>query len=144
MSVLSDIIGSVRSRIMGNLDITSRIALWNNEPSVHTRLPLPSEVIFPLIAIGPTVVGINDVSLNSTRILVVSNIYCYGAIPDDFRSVEEVGYLLRTLFHRNYKTIVIPGYSVIGLVAYGPNLAVADDINICGKLVSLSIRLLKT
>lgn len=143
MSFLSDAISSIRSLILNESEIVSRLAVWNGVASVHTRSPLPDDSTFPLISVGPTEIGQNDNSLNSNRTLIVSNLYCYGYNPEHYRTTEEVGYLMKDLFHRN-ESFEIPGYSTIGLVAQGPSIASSEDETICGKLVTLSIRLLKT
>lgn len=142
MSFISDTISSIRTLILNDSEIVSRLAVWNGAASVHTRLPLPEDATSPLIAVGPTMVGENDNSLNSNRLLVVSNLYCYGFNPEHIRAVEEIGYLLRDLFHRN-AAFSVAGYSTIGLVAQGPSIAFSDNETTCGRLVSLSIRLLK-
>ena len=142
MSFISDAISSIRALIINESEIVSRLATWNGVASVHTRSPLPEDSTFPLISVGPTEVGQNDNSLNSNRLLIVSSLYCYGLNPEHYRSVEEIGNLLRDLFHRNM-ALEVAGYSTIGLIAYGPSIAPSEDETICGKLVSLSIRLLK-
>lgn len=142
MSFLSEAISSIRSLILTEAEIVSRLGVWNGAPSVHTRSPLPDDSTFPLISIGPTEIGRNDNSLNSNRTMIISNLYCYGLNPEHYRTTEEIGHLIKSLFHRN-ESFEVTGYQTIGLVAQGPTIAPAEDETICGKLVSLSIRLLK-
>ena len=139
---MTDLAAPIREALMGSADIVSRIGEWNGEPAIFTRRPLPSDAPYRCIAIGPdvAVTDFDYLSVGKTRIM--RDIIAYGRQPDDYRIIEEIGYLLRALCHRQKHFITAPqGYSVIDIIAAGPVPAPTDDEKTVGRLVSLTFRL---
>ena len=133
---------------MGETTITSLLSTYKGAPSVHTRLPIPDGVEFPYVVIGPDVAVTDYDALTVDRPIVVRNIYVYGvagnALQDDYREVEQVGYALRTLLHREKDAIAVTGYDVVSIDISGPLSAPTSDEKIIGRYVVATIRLRST
>lgn len=132
----------IRAALIGNTAIAAMLATWEGEPSVHTRRPLPSTAdSYPLIAISPDVSFTDTDFLNGDLSTVIRDIAIYGKQPDDYREVEDLGYMVRKLFHRNKDALFNESYHVVSLVVSGPSVAPTDDANIVGRMVTLTIRI---
>jgi hypothetical protein len=139
---MTDLAAPIRDALMASADIVSRIGEWKGEPAVFTRRPLPSDAPYPCIAISPDIAVTDFDYLTSGKTRIIRDIIAYGRQPDHYRTVEEIGYLLRALCHRQKGFITAPqGYSVIDIVAAGPVPAPTDDEKTVGRLVSLTFRL---
>lgn len=138
-----DISAALRTAIIGNGAITAFLSTWTNEPAVFTMHPTPEDATYPLISIGPDV-SIADMDYLVSRLpMVRRDLFVYGALPDDHRNVEGIGYLLRQQFHRQRFSIDLSdqGYGVIDIVARGPVAAPVDDSRLIGRAVLLMLRL---
>jgi hypothetical protein len=135
---------SLRNALLDSAGITANLAKWKGEPSVHTRKPVPGDVSTPYISISPDVAIGNEDGLTSMRPVVVRDIAVFGDQPDDYRKVEATAYLIRELFHRKRLSISVPGYHVIDIVCTGPIPGPTDDDSTVSRVVTLTIRLVKT
>jgi hypothetical protein len=132
----------LREALIGYAPIVALINTFEGEPAVFTRRPLPAEVQFPALAISPDV-GIADMDgLTARRPLVMRDITAYGDQGRDYRDVEQLGYLIRGLFHRNPFAIAVPGYKVVSIIASGPYVgATSDDASMVARMVGLTVQL---
>lgn len=134
-----DLAPALRAAILGDASIISLLSDWNGSPAVHTRRPVPSDSTYPMIVINPDS-GIGDEDgINSPRPVVLRDVNAYGLKPNDYRSVEAIGYALRALFHRQKGALVIDGYRVINILAAGPFAVGPDDEQIVARAVSLTV-----
>lgn len=134
----------LRSAIIANVAISSKLAQFRNEPGVFTRRPVPDDAKYMLIAISPDIANYDEDGLKTFRTRTTKDIFIYGEQPDDYRDVENIGYLLREMFHRKKDSIVVPGHHIISVTALGPMIAPTEEMasnqpNIVGRLVSLTI-----
>lgn len=127
--------------------IVGRLGEWHEAPSVFAFRPAPEDAGDPIIIINPDAsIGDQD-GLTSNRPVVQRDIAIYGrkGTPgdpsDDSPKVEQLGFLIRELFHRQRFSVRPEGYSVTDIVASGPVPAPVDDDGEVGRLVSLTIRL---
>lgn len=136
-----DLAPALRDSVIDAIAISSQLGDYKGEPSVHTRRPAPAGATYPMVMISPDVGVTDGDGLNSDRPIVVKDVAVYGKQPGDYRTVEALGYALRDHFHRNRRSIVPDGYSVIDVQARGPVPAPTDDDKTVGRAVSLTIRL---
>jgi len=125
--------------------ITALLGTWNSNPSIHTRRPIPADAGYPLIVISPDITVSDQDALSTFRPVIVKDIAVYGLQPNDYRTVEALGLLLRNKFHRLRFALTPPaGYKIIDIVALGPSIAPTDDDKKLGRVVSLTVRVQPT
>lgn len=139
-----DLSEPLRTAIIGEIAITGSLAVFANAPAVFTRRPVPSEATFPMICVSPDIMISDADGLSSLRPVVTRDVTVYGQQDSAYRLVEDVGYLLRELFHRRKQSISVVGYHVVDIVASGPRPAPVDDDKLVGRVVTLTVRLQKT
>lgn len=126
--------------LSGNGQITEHLGRFKKKPSIHTRRPAPEGAEYPMILIAEDAAIGNQDSLTGKRPIIVRDVGIYGQQDAHFREVETLGYLVRAMFHRNRFSIAPEGYRVIDIVASGPIRAPVSDDKLCGKIVTLTIR----
>lgn len=139
-----DVTKGLYSALSGNSDITSLLGSFQGGPSIHTRRPVPVNAVYPMIVVSSDVSVTDEDGLVSRRPVVIRDIAIYGEQDTDYRTVESLGYLVRSMFHRKLDVFTVDGYSIIDVVATGPIPAPTDDEKQVGRLVSLTIRLLES
>lgn len=141
-----DLSGPIRVAILSNTAIIDLLAIWQGEPAVFTRVPVPipddTPYPYPMIVV-PADVSLGNQDLLTTFVPTVRrDIIVYGQQPDDYRAVEMIGYLLRKQFHRQKFSISVgPVYRVLDIVAIGPIRAPTDDEKELARALLLAIRL---
>lgn len=133
---------TIRDAILADSQIVALLGSWQGVASVHTRRPAPSEADMPMIMISGDISTTDEDSLTSYRPVVVKDVICYGDQPLSYRDVEEVGALMRALFHRKRHLLSIDGWHIIDVIVEGPFVAPTDDDKTCARGVTLTIRLL--
>lgn len=139
----------IRTALIGAEPIASDLSEWQGEPAVFTRRPVPPNAADPMIIVNPDSAVTDEDGLTSERPVVVRDIAIYGKKgppgdpSDQTRIVERLGFRVRRLFHRQKFALVVPGYSVIDIVAAGPIPAPVDDEATVGRIVSLTVRLVR-
>jgi len=144
MSVVEalDLAGPLRTAILSNAEVTALLGVWEGEPAIFTRRPVPTDAPYPLIAIGPDISIGNMDGLTMRLPMPRRDILVYGQQPDDYRTVEALGYLLRAQFHRQrFSVDLSPAYSVIDIVCTGPMEAPVSDDSLVGRALLLQLRL---
>lgn len=121
--------------------IRGLISRTRRNPSVFTRIPIPDGVAYPYIVISHDVAVSDSDAVNHLNPVVTRDIFVYGAQPDDYRVVNEIGYRLREIFHRKRDSIVNNDYDIVNITVQGPNLAPSADAEIIGRVVTLTIQL---
>lgn len=130
-----------RTAIIGNTAIAPSLGIYENEPAVFTRRPVPDGAPYPMIVVNPDA-SIGDMDGLKVRLPIVTrDIIVYGLQPDDYRVVEDIGYALRDQFHRQKWALVVPGFSVIDIVITGPYPAPTDNENEVARMISARVRL---
>lgn len=121
--------------------LAADLSQYGGEPAVFTRRPVPQGATYPHIIISPDVAIGDQDGLTSPRPVVLRDIAIYGLQPDQYRLVEQLGYAVRALFHRQKWAITPEGYDVIDIVARGPTPGPTDDDTTVARIVGLTIRL---
>lgn len=133
----------LRAALIAEPTISGLLSLWNGEPAVFTRVPVPDSSVEPMIVIGQDI-SVTDIdALSAGRPVIVRDIFVYGQQPDHHRLVETVAYAIRELFHRNRFSFSVTGYHVVQVIASGPRLAPTDDDSTVGRVVTLTVTLRK-
>ncbi len=140
MSTLN-VAAPLRTAMLANGPLVALLGAYEHEPSIHTRRPIPSEAGSPSIAISPDVAITDLDGLTSRRPVVKRDISVYGNQPDQYRDVETAAYIIREMFHRQPRSIVMDGYQVVEIVAMGPSVGPTDDQTTLCRYISLTIQL---
>lgn len=134
----------LRECLVNDIGITSRLGQYLSYPSVHTRTPVPVQAEYPMITISSDIGVTDEDGLKSRRPVITRVIRVFGIQENQFRVVEELGYLIRGKFHRNKNSLTVPGHHVIDVVASGPVEGVQDDESRTERVVTLTVRLVRT
>lgn len=135
---------AIRATIIANSAIASALGTYQGAASVHTRRPIPEDAGKPLV-LSSDDVSITDEDFVSDRLVVVTrDVFVYGEADRDYRAVEAIGYRLRDLFHRDRFSLAVSGYRVVDVTVQGPRVAPTSDDKICGRMVTLTVRLQPT
>lgn len=135
-----DLAGPFRTSIISSSSIVNLLGEFNSQPCVFTSRPVPDSVQFPLIMVGPDVTLLDQDGVDDDRPVVQRDIAVYGEALKHYRAVEEVGYLLRQLFHRTHNLEPI-GYNLVQMQVLGPRIAPVDDDATVGRLISVTVSL---
>lgn len=136
-----DLSPAIYAALTGNSGIASALAQYEGAAAIFTRRPVPSDAPFPMIICAGDVVYGDEDFLDAKMPMIVRDIAIYGQQPADYRTVENLGRMVRDLFHRNRSSLSVAGWSVVDIRCTGPIQAPTDDDQTCGRLVSLTIRL---
>lgn len=142
-----DISPALRSAMLATPAIADALEQWKSAPAIFTRRPIPADAPHRIALINPETAISDGDGLISERPIVMRDIAIYGRKAeagsplDDTRTIEAVGYAIRSLFHRQRFSFSPSGFSVIDVVARGPFPAPTDDDQTVGRIVSLTVRL---
>lgn len=137
---------NIRAAILATPAIANVLSVWEGEPAVHTRRPLPENATYPLVAISPDVTYNDQDFLSSGLDVVTRDIFIIGRVgqlTDDYRVVEQAAYAIRELFHRNNTSLGDNEIHIVSVNASGPRAAPVDDTTFVGRVVTLTIRMQK-
>jgi len=137
-----DLSPAIRTALLDEPTIAGLLSEFANsgEASIFTRVPVPADAVYPYIVIFPDVF-INDLDgLTSDRPVVVRDVAVYGVQPTDYRTVEQLGYSIRELFHRERFSIINADFDIVEIIATGPISAPGADEETIGRLVTLTIQ----
>lgn len=138
---------AIRSAILNNPYIASRLSSWQGSPAVLTRLPVPEGVKFPCVVIPFNSATLNQDFIASDLTVVIRDVMVYGDIaapgtPEDHtRVVDEIASELRRMFHRKKGALGNTAFHVVDIVVNGPNPAPVDDDETTGRMVTLTLRI---
>ena len=133
---------AIRIALVEDVEISGLLSEWNNEAAVFTRRPVPTDAEYPFIVISTDIAVTDNDTLNTMHQQVLRDIAVYGEQPSHFRVVEQIGYLIRTLFHRRKLSLgSVDGHAVIEIIATGPISAPTSDETIVGRVVTIAISL---
>lgn len=136
-----DLAAPLYASLSADVAITALLGTFLSGPSIHTRRPVPEEAGYPMLIVSANVGVTDEDGLVSRRPVLVRDIIAYGEQDGQYRTVEQLGDLLRAKFHRQKNSFTIAGFHVIDVVATGPQPAPTDDFNHVARVVTLTIRL---
>jgi hypothetical protein len=138
---------ALREALIGETTISANLSVWDGDPAVFTRRPVPDEAEYPMILLNdPSALSDAD-GLTSERPIWMGSVAIYGrkAAPgsaeDQTRLVQQLGLRVRRLLHRQKWALQVGGFHVIDIRASGPVPAPVDDDKTIGRIVSLIVRL---
>ena len=136
-----DIAPAALATLLADTYITERVARWHRRPCIFTRRPVPAGAAFPMIIINPNDAVGNFDALNTMHPIVVRSLGIYGQQDNDFRIVDQLGYKIREIFHRQRFSLAVDGFNTVEVVAAGPMTAPVDDDQTVGRIVTLTVKL---
>ena len=101
----------LRDAIIASTDIVIRLATFLDGYAVFTRRPVPGNAEYPMIIVSSDIALGEEDGIHDPRPIIVRDISIYGRndTPAHYRVVDELGYLVRGLFHRQRTAITVPG-----------------------------------
>lgn len=138
----ADLLEPIRTALLASSQVTTRVAPFLNSFAIFTTTPAPKGAGFPMIMIPPQPMTTEDEDgVNDFRPIVSQEVNIFGANdkPGDVRIVNQLGLIIRTLFHRK-GVLSVPGWSVIDVVVTGPSEAPIDE-QASGVALQLRVRL---
>lgn len=136
-----DLAPAIRTAILAVPTITGLLTDYKGTPAVLTRRPVPDGVVMPYVVVSEDITVTDADGLTSDRPVVMRDVLVYGAQPDDYRAVEQIGYELRETFHRQQFSLILADYDVIEITAVGPRAAPTSNAETVGRVVTLNIQL---
>jgi hypothetical protein len=141
----ADLSQPIRDAIVGESSITALLGTYLGSPAVLTRAPAPDETIeFPYILVSDDVAKAEEDGLFDLRPVVTREVTTYARndTPEHYRLADQIAYLVRTLFHRQWRSLTVPGWRVVDIQCMGPVSTTQED-QTDGRTVSLVISLAK-
>lgn len=139
----ADLSGPIRAALLASSSITARLPAYKGSLAIFTRRPVPADAPYPMIVVSPDITVTDEDGLSDMRPLIERDVAVYGRndTAEKYRTVEELAYNVRTLFHRQRHVLTVSGWSTAQIIARGPRPAPVDDDQTVGRVVTLTIRL---
>lgn len=144
-----DLAPKIRAAII-SAPLASNISNFNGSKAVFTRRPAPEGAEYPMVFIGPQIQVAQDDFLNGKlRRSVVYDIFVYGQNDEasKYRTVETIAFAISKLFARPTNPFFLSattGYNIVGIVGTTSRPAPTDDLNIVGRMCSVTITIEET
>lgn len=135
-----ELLAPLRLALIATTAITGKLGKFEEQPSVHTRRPVPVSATYPMIVVGPLITRTDNDLINGWRPKIVLDITVYGE-PAHYRDVEALGDVIYRMFHRYPRAIAVANYSVTQITCAGPTPAAADTDARVARRVTLTIDL---
>lgn len=135
-----DFAPDLRDALLAAPAISGLLGEYASNPAIFTRLPVPADAPAVYIVIPPVTALTDEDGLDSLRPVIVRDIAVFGKQPDDYRTVEQIAYTIRDLFHRQRFSVINTGYDVVSITASGPLVAPVSDSQTVGRLITLTIQ----
>lgn len=136
-----DIAPAIRTALINESTISGLVTEWQNEPAIFTRRPVPENAATPYIFISEAISITDGDAVNSKRPIVVRDIIAVGHEPDDYRLIEQLGYSIRELFHRERFAVTLDDFTVIDIRANGPKALSSGDEEFVARVVTVTFLL---
>lgn len=139
----ADLAAPLRDAIVADSGITALLPAYQGSYPVFSQAPVPNDAPFPQITISPPDSIADEDGVNDFRPLISQYITAWAenSSPANGELADDLGYLLRDLFHRQ-RSIVVPGWSVVDIQVQGPQPTFVDDQRV-GVAVFVQTRLAK-
>lgn len=133
----------LRAALVGAHDIMGYLQVYKDSWPVFTRRPAPSDAPYPMIMISPDITVSDQDGINDMRPIQERDVTVFGLnnTRDNYRNLEDIGYMIRSLFHRQRSAITVSGWHVVSITARGPYAAPTDDDKTIARVVPLTVSL---
>lgn len=139
-----DLAPCLRASLKAAAPIASQLGVWNGDPAIYTRRPVPGDAPAPFVLINPDAAITDQDGTNAPRPIIQRDILIVGNQPKDYRVVEALGYTMREHFHRKPQSIIAPeGYHCVLIIVSGPTPAPVDDPTQVARAIHLTVWLSK-
>lgn len=145
MSNPPDMSQSIRATLVGDAFVSSNLPQYLGGVTVFTRRPAPPDAPYPMVVVDPDKadVDIGGLNFNQLRILADINVYGDNAMAANYRLVEQLGYVIFDLFHRQRFSVQVTGWQTARVWCDGPIQIPSDDDMRIGRLISLTAELVR-
>jgi len=144
-SALPDLSEPIRTALLEAVAISSGLGVWQGDPAVFTRVPVPADAPYPMSVVSADVAITDDDYLNSEMPIVVRDVLFIGQLgapgADHYRVVEDMARQARALFHNKRFAISVPGFHVRDLRCSGPIPGPTDTVDEVSRVVTLVAQL---
>jgi hypothetical protein len=136
----------MRDAILANQTIVNTLPVYLDAPTVFTRRPVPPDAPYPMIVISGDITKTDQDGIADMRPIITRDIVVYGNndTADNYRDVEELAYIIYSLFHRERQSIPIDtslGWNVTQVTCQGPRSAPTEDDQTVAKAVTIVTQL---
>lgn len=140
-----DLSSAIRTAIL-NDPLSADISTYSDSKAIFTRRPAPTGATYPMVFIGPQIgAGQSDYVNGKLRRTIIYDILTYGQNDDatKYRIVEKIAFAIGLKFARpsSFVITVPAGFSIVGISGTTPSPAPTDDLNIVGRMISITITL---
>lgn len=141
-----DLQPNIRSFLLSDPSISALLPNYSGSKAIFSRMPVPTDVSYPLIIISPIVTDVERDYVNKERRVLSYDIWVYGSndTSANYRKVEELAFLVARKMHRLDKTsFSMPSNaSLIQVTALGPLPAKVDDQTKTGRAILTNFELI--
>jgi hypothetical protein len=126
-----------------NSPVASVLSVYEAAPAIFTRRPVPAKAKYPMIVCAGDVTRVDQDLLVDEMPRIIRDISIFGQndTTAHYRAIESLGLMVRDLFHRKPASIIVPGWTVLDIIAQGPIVGPTDDDTTVHRLVTLTVRL---
>lgn len=142
MANTPDLSAPIREAIVGASAITDLLPDYVGDYPVFTRKPVPEDAPFPQIVASDLTITDED-GVNFAMPVLTWDVSVFGKndTPANYRKVRTIAGLLRDLFQRPARNLIVPDWGLVDVMCHGPMPAPDDDLTIVGRSLTMTIRL---
>jgi hypothetical protein len=140
-----DMSQTIRASLAADDFINSNLSQYLGDLAIFTRRPVPPDAPYPMIVVDTDKSDVDAGGLNFNQLRIITDINVYGSndTATNFRLVEQLGYEVFELFHRNRFSVQVPGWQTARIWCDGPiEIPSSDDMRV-GRLISLTAELVR-
>lgn len=143
-----DLSSQIRQAIL-NDPLSADISSFSGSKAIFTRRPAPTGATYPMVFIGPQIASSQSDYVNGKlRRTIIYDVLTYGQNDDaaKYRTVEKITFAIGLKFARPSPFVIAAptGFSIVGISGTTPSPAPTDDLQIVGRMISVTIILQET
>ena len=133
----------IRTALLAEATITALLPTYQGSKPIFTRRPAPTDITYPIIMVSPDVSIAEQDGIDDFRPVQERDITVYGqnSTAQKYRDVEAIAFLVRNLFHSQWRSLTVSGWKVVDINCRGPAPAPTDDDQTVARVVSLTVQL---
>jgi len=143
-AIVPDLAQSFRNSLIANATLANMLPNYLDSPTVFTRRPVPPDAPYPMIVVSSDSAKTDTDGLADLRPIITRDIIVYGSndTSDHYRDVEEMAYVIFSIFHRNPMSLFVDtGWNITAVTCQGPRPAPTDDDQTIARAVTVVTQL---
>ena len=139
-AIVPDLAQSLRNSLLANQTLASMLPIYLDSPTIFTRRPVPPDAPYPMIVVSPDIAKTDTDGLADLRPIITRDVTVYGSndTSDNYRDVEEMAYIIFSMFHRNPMSLFVDtGWNITSVQCQGPRPAPTDDEQTIARAVTV-------